>query len=101
MTQRLQRVSIRQTARVFGILYFFVGLLLLPFILLVGNASPDGAPIWPGFWVLLPIAYAVIGFVSAVIGGALYNWVAQRVGGVEFELEPLSPDAGRAGSLVG
>ena len=40
-----------------------------------------------GFAVVAPLMYAVMGFVSGVIGALLYNLVAKWVGGIEVEVE--------------
>jgi hypothetical protein len=37
--------------------------------------------------IVLPIMYAVIGFIAGAIGAALYNLVAGIVGGIEIEVE--------------
>ena len=34
-----------------------------------------------------PIFYGIIGFLSGLIGAALYNLFAQRIGGIKVELE--------------
>ena len=40
-----------------------------------------------GAVILLPIFYGVLGFVTTLIGAALYNVVASVVGGVEIEVQ--------------
>ena len=38
-----------------------------------------------GSIILFPILYGVIGFITGLIGGALYNVLARIVGGIEIE----------------
>ncbi len=40
-----------------------------------------------GAVVVMPIVYGLLGFVSALVGAALYNLVARVTGGIELELE--------------
>jgi hypothetical protein len=40
-----------------------------------------------GFALLMPIFYAVMGFVFGVVGAFIYNVLAKWVGGIELEVE--------------
>jgi hypothetical protein len=40
-----------------------------------------------GFAILVPLIYAVMGFVSGAIGALIYNLVASWIGGIEVEVE--------------
>lgn len=95
----LRRVGAVSLAKVFGALYCLLGLIIGGFLALfsllgagIGAASGSeeawfGAIFGIGAVVILPILYGAIGFVAWLIGGALYNFVAGMVGGVELELE--------------
>jgi hypothetical protein len=85
MRQRIRRFGIGQTAKVVGILYLLVGLLLAPVFLLATILSSDQAGFGVAFAVGLPVLYACAGFVGAAIGCAIYNLVAGWVGGIEIE----------------
>lgn len=87
MGQRIRRFGVGQTAKVLGILYGLMGLILLPLFLIAALASPQETGFGVGFAVILPILYGVLGFVMTAIGCALYNWVAGMVGGIEVELD--------------
>lgn len=86
MKYELRRFSILQTARVLGILYAILGLLLAPLFALGSMFGPEGDQFGLVFALLLPALYGVLGFVMTAIGAALYNWVAGWVGGIGFEL---------------
>jgi len=97
MVQRLNRFSIAQTAKVLGILYAVMGLIFLPFFLLVTLFSPNQSGFGIGFAILLPLLYGAAGFIFTAIGCALYNWVAGMVGGIEVQLDDTTtPRAGAA-----
>jgi len=87
VVQQLRRFSIGQTAKVVGVLYALMGLIFLPFLLIVSLVSPKGTGFGVGFALALPILYGVCGFIFTAIGCALYNWVAGMVGGIEFHVD--------------
>ena len=87
MVQRLSRFSVGQTAKVLGLLYGLMGLIALPFLLIIPMASPGEDAPGVGFVLAIPILYGILGFVFTAIGCALYNWVARKVGGVEVTLD--------------
>jgi uncharacterized membrane protein (DUF485 family) len=87
MVQRLSRFSVGQTAKVLGLLYGLMGLIALPFFLIVTMLSPGEESVGVGFALALPILYGLLGFVFTAIGCALYNWVAGKVGGIEVSLD--------------
>ena len=98
----LRRVDPFSVAKVFAIVQASFGLLigacLSAFSLLAGfasNALSQGSPIpgWigplfgMGAVIALPIFYGVIGFISGLIGGALYNFFASMGGGIRVEFD--------------
>ena len=84
--RRLTRVAPLKAGIVLGILYGILGLIAAPFFLLAAFAGREGAAAGIGLAVMLPIMYAVGGFVGGIISAALYNLVAKWTGGLEFEV---------------
>lgn len=83
ISQRLSRVSPLSAAKIVGVLYAAVGVLMGPALavpmLLLGETDP-------GRLVLLavaPVVYGLIGFVLSGFGAFVYNRVARWVGGLE------------------
>jgi len=37
----------------------------------------------------MPVLYTAIGFVFTFVGAWIYNCVAERIGGIEFETAPV------------
>ena len=82
-------------------LYGCMGLIALPFLLLAGalgafaqqtqgSQSTPAAVIGGMFFalaILLPIFYAIMGFLIGVIGAAIYNLLAAWIGGIEMDVE--------------
>jgi hypothetical protein len=90
VAQRIKRFSVGQSAKVLGVLYLLIGLLFVPFFLLMGAMAPDGAMGFGTMFALaMPILYAVFGVVGGAIGAVVYNLVAGWVGGIEIELDQV------------
>jgi hypothetical protein len=100
----LRRIGVISLAKIQGVLYALLGLIVGGFVSLfsfVGAAfAPSNAGAQFGAFfgaaavVLLPI-YGVIGFVTGLILGGLYNLLAGMMGGVEIETvqTPSAPAA--------
>lgn len=92
----LKSISVFSVGKVMGALYALLGLViggLFALISVVGAlAGGDGAPValamGVGALVIGPIFYGTVGFIGGIIMAALYNLVANFVGGIELELEP-------------
>ena len=84
MTRQITHVSIHQTSKVFALLYFCFSLLAVPVAIGMLAAYPQGRGMGV-FLLFAPIIYGVVGYVGSALFGALYNFLARRVGGVEFE----------------
>jgi hypothetical protein len=88
VAQRIRRFSIGQSAKFLGVLYLLLGLIFVPFFLLIGMMAPEGSiGFGTAFAAMIPFMYAALGAVSGAVGAALYNLVAGWIGGIEVELE--------------
>ena len=93
----VRRVGPLSFARVMGMLYGLMGLMLgacISLLSFIGSAfSPREIPggmgilFGVGAIVALPIFYGLVGFIFSLIGAALYNLVASWVGGVELDIQ--------------
>ena len=97
----LKRIGPMSLARVYTILMIIFGLLMGAFYALMGlyiqTADPVAAAelsalgfagnmFTPWALIIMPVTYAIIGFLGALIGAGLYNVVAKRVGGIKLDL---------------
>lgn len=86
MKKQIVRISILQSSKIATILYFLLGFLYLligvPMVIFGNNQIR----IMGIIYCAMPIVMAVIGFICFVIFAALYNLIAQWVGGMEFEM---------------
>ncbi len=72
---------------VFGV---FIGLFFLAMSLFAsGSGSAEELPIVFGALapIALPILYGFMGYVMGALVAVVYNFIAKRVGGIEFETE--------------
>ncbi len=100
MTKRLKRINPLQLGKVLAITYGGLALLIVPIFLVIatvaGVASKAQGGLGPpaafvgmgiGFAIFAPVFYALMGFLTGVIGAFVYNLVASWVGGIEIEVE--------------
>ena len=94
----VRRVGPLSLAKLMGALYVIVGLFfgaIVSLISVVGGAlipsdeatGMTGALFGVAAIMVLPICYGLLGFLTSLIGAALYNAVASVVGGVEIEMQ--------------
>lgn len=87
MVHRIRRFDPFTTARALAIVYGIVGLVFSPIFILASMVAPEQAGFGIGFAVVIPVVYAVMGFIMTLVGCWLYNVVAGWVGGIEMELD--------------
>ncbi len=101
MTKRIKTIAPLQLGKVLATCYGLVAVLIVPVFLLVsavaGLAAHAQGGMGPppiaflgmgiGIAVAAPLLYALMGFLTGVIGGFVYNLVASWVGGIEVEVE--------------
>ena len=93
----LRRVGPLSVARLAGVLYGALGLIIggiISLLAMVSGLAPNGtgsggfgAVFGAAAIVLLPILYGLIGFFGTLIGSWLYNLLASVVGGIELDLQ--------------
>ena len=99
----VKRIGPMSLARISGILYALIGFMLgcIFSIASVAGGFPHGGPEdAPGGMMfgaaavfVLPIAYGFLGFISSLVGAAIYNALAGFIGGVEIEVGEADRDA--------
>ena len=94
MEHQISRIDPLQAGKIAAALYFVVGLITTP-ISLIGNY-----PFQDGEWgvsfllvFLLPLIYALLGFIIIPAICWLYNRIANRIGGLKISL--ISPPESR------
>ena len=90
--KEVRRVGFISVANLYGLISAIIGLImgLITAGMSCGIGATSGIP-FGGFGfigvILLPIIYGAIGWVSGIIGAALYNLLAGLVGGIKIDLE--------------
>ena len=91
----IKSVGVMSVAKIMGLVYGCMGLIFVPFFLLIGlvgsfagqSKTPFAGIFGVVFAVLMPIMYGAMGFVTGALGAFLYNLFAKWVGGFELEME--------------
>jgi hypothetical protein len=92
----VRRVGPLSFAKITGTLYALIGLIFgacISLFSLLGSAlGPKGILgggilFGVGAIIALPIFYGILGFLTSLIGAAIYNLVASWVGGVELDVQ--------------
>jgi hypothetical protein len=99
MLYRINRFGISQTSKIAGVVYFAIGILLIPFFYLGTLAPPQSGttplPKMGSLLLFLPFIYGLIGYAMTALVLYIYNVTAKRIGGMEMDIvyatEP-SPD---------
>jgi len=97
----VKSVGVLSVAKIVGMLYACMGLLVMPVVLLVafvgtlagGQRNPIAGVVGIVLALFLPVFYGVLGFVMSAIGCLLYNLFAHWMGGFEVEVELKGPGA--------
>jgi hypothetical protein len=87
---RIKRFGAHSTASTVGILYFILGLILMPIVYFAALANPT-AKLPTMVLILVPVGYAVFGYIITVIMCWLYNMIASWSGGIAMTLEADEP----------
>lgn len=91
----IKSVGVLSVAKISGLVYAGLALILMPIFLIVGFAGTLAGGRNSGvsglvsivIAVLLPVIYGLLGFVFGAIGGFFYNICAKWVGGIEVEVD--------------
>jgi len=84
MKKQIVQVSILQSSKVMAALYFVIS---IPFALLMAISTSftgQSGVNWI-LVILMPIFYLIFGFLFSLLGAWIYNLVAARIGGFEFQ----------------
>jgi hypothetical protein len=99
----IKRVSPMSIAKMSAVIYALFGVIVGVFVSLAAMAGSfaalnqsAGSNAFGGMFsaifgvgaiIILPICYAVFGFIGGLIGGAIYNIAAGMMGGIEIETQ--------------
>ena len=85
---RITSLNSKSLAKVLGLIYLILALILSPFILLM--LSSEGALGLTESIILIIVVvlfYGIAGGIGGFLIGVIYNFVAKKVGGIEMEIE--------------
>ncbi len=99
--RRLVRIAPMQLGKMLAALQAAMGLIFIPFFGIFflittfipkqPNMQMPPTAVFAGFGLLflvaIPIFYGVMGFITGIVGAAIYNLFAKWIGGIEVEVE--------------
>lgn len=92
MKKQLVNVSKLQAAKVAAAIYLVISVPMVLLMMLPALFSDQpGLPLW--LLLLLPVLYAVLGFVFTFVAAWIYNLVASKIGGLEYTTVEVEVDA--------
>jgi hypothetical protein len=95
MKKQIVQVSILQSAKVMAALYFVISIPIALLMMIPAMLSP--APgMGVGMLILMPVFYTLFGFLFSLFGAWIYNLVAKRIGGFEFQTVEIAADQPRS-----
>jgi len=96
--KRLKHIAPLRFGIILAIIVGFIGLLVVPFLLLAGAAAATQEPSLRGIpWLffgggvaVMPLVSAVAAFLTGVFLAMVYNLAVRWTGGIEYHVEDLS-----------
>ena len=91
----IKSVGVLSCAKISGMLYGCLGLLVIPFVMLGGLASllagqpkqAFGGIVFLILAIVAPFFYGALGFLFGALAAWLYNLLAGWIGGIQIEIE--------------
>jgi hypothetical protein len=96
---KVKRLGVMSVAKVLGALYGAMAIIFVPIFLIMAAYGPQGTGFTAALAVLLPVFYAIGGFVGGAFMAWIYNLAAQFVGGIEVGVELTKPPGSDMGLL--
>lgn len=92
---QIKRVGGKSLAKVFGFMYLILGFVFGLFVFVASLIEPaaetytafESLTFGIGAPIVLAVFYGVLGYVMGFVTAWVYNVVAQKVGGIEIEME--------------
>lgn len=98
MILKLQKVNALKVSGIASILYLILSLLVsIPFAIftnMMGNSEMDRF-LGQVLFIFLPLFYTIFGFIVTYVAILIFNFMTQKVGGIEMEFEENSTDSSK------
>ena len=87
MIQEITKVDSLSAAKMSALLSAAMTLIfIIPFTLMSFFATPEAMGFSIGFILLMPLLYALLGYLFGLFGAAVYNFVARQFGGLKLTI---------------
>lgn len=92
--KKIKRFGVYQTSKIIGIIYFCIfAITMIPLGLFsglfggMGDMGMGMGGFGAMFFFIAPFLYGFFAFIGTAIACAIYNFIADKVGGIELEIE--------------
>ncbi len=89
MKSRIARVSVHQTSKTLALIYALIALIMMPFGIAFSLIEPVDESLPAILWLFFPFIYGALAYVAFALMIMIYNFIAKRWGGVEFQTESV------------
>ncbi len=89
MKKTITSIDPLSAAKVMALLYFIISIPLVLIMAVVSMFTPGENHGGIAMIIIIPIFYAVFGFIFTLIGAWLYNVIARMVGGIQYTSEEV------------
>lgn len=89
----IKRIDAKSTAKLFGFMYVIFGFIIGVITSLISLIATPKSPDVPGLkfgvlsFIILPVIYGALGWISGRIVAWFYNLLAKKIGGIKVEVE--------------
>lgn len=85
MAKEIESLDAISLGKIFAALGLFWGILIGLGVVTLGNTMGFG--MGNAAIIIFPIVYAILGFVCGVVNGIVYNFVADKIGGIKIQFK--------------
>jgi len=89
MKKQLKSISVHKTSLFLAVMYFIMGTILALFMLFVPMKNNEEKI----FFLLVPFVYGIGGYLVISFVCMLYNFLAKKMGGIEFTLKDVDDES--------
>lgn len=88
---QIKSFSSRSLAKVFGLVYTILAIIVSPIIILIASTKDGALGLLESIFgiIFFVIFYGIGGVIAGFLTGVIYNFIAERFGGIELEIETV------------
>lgn len=85
MAKEIKSVNVISLGKILATIGLLWGILIGLGVIAFGSRM--GFPMGGAAIIVFPVTYAIVGFVCGVVNGVVYNFAAEKIGGIKLEFK--------------